>query len=103
MNYSLGYITAPTKKEAESIVMELLERQLIACANVLPSVDSFYVWNDAIQKEKELVIILKTREANEDKIIKLVSKMHSYECPCIVFVPLSHGNRDFLEWISANC
>jgi len=103
MKYSLGYITAPTKKEAEAIVMELLERQLIACANVFSSVDSFYVWDDAIQKDKELVIVLKTREVNEEKIIKLVKKMHSYECPCIVFVPMSYGNKDFLKWISSSC
>lgn len=103
MKYSLGYITAPTKTEAKDIVLELLERGLIACANILPGVESYYVWDDAIQHEKEVVIILKTHQGNEDKIIRLVQKMHSYECPCIVFVPLSHGNKDFLAWIKGSC
>jgi periplasmic divalent cation tolerance protein len=103
MKFSLGYITAPTKTEAKDIVLELLERQLIACANILPAAESFYVWDDAIQHEKEVVIILKTRQSNEDRIIKVVRKMHSYECPCIVFIPLNHGNKDFLRWIRGSC
>jgi len=103
MKFSLGYITAPNKTEAKDIVLELLERQLIACANILPAVDSFYVWDDAIQQEKEVVIVLKTHQSNEDKIIKVVRKMHSYECPCIVFVPLSHGNKDFFKFIKSSC
>ena len=103
MKYSLGYITASSKAEAEDIVMELLERQLIACANIFPAVDSFYVWDNAIQQEKEVVIVLKTHQGNEDGIIKVVQKMHSYECPCIVFVPISHGNKDFLKWIKSSC
>lgn len=62
MKFSLGYITAPTKTEAKEIVMELLERQLVACANILPGVESYYVWDEEIQKEKEVVIILKTQQ-----------------------------------------
>lgn len=103
MKYSLGYITAPTKTEAKDIVLELLEMGLIACANILPGVESYYVWDDAIQNEKEVVIIIKTHQGNEDKIIRVVEKLHSYECPCVVFVPLSHGNKDFLKWIKSSC
>ncbi len=103
MKYSLGYITAPNKAEAKDIVMELLEMGLIACANIFPGVESYYVWDDAIQHEKEVVIILKTHQGNENKIIRVVEKIHSYECPSIVFVPLSHGNKDFLKWVKNSC
>ena len=103
MKLSLGYIPEPTKTEAKDIILELLERGLIACANILPAVDSFYVWDDEIHQEKEVVIILKTQMKNEGQIIKTVKKMHSYECPCIVFLPLSHGNKDFLKWIKDSC
>ncbi len=103
MKFSIGYLTAPTKTEAKDIVMELLERGLIACANIVPGTESYYVWDEELHHEKEVVIILKTNQKNESKIIKTVRSMHSYECPCIVFLPLSHGNKDFLRWIGQSC
>ncbi len=103
MKLSLGYITVPTKKEAKDIVVELLESGLIACANIIPSVESYFIWDEEISKANENVIIIKTRTKNEDKIIRLVKEMHSYECPCIVFTPLEYGNPDFLRWVERGC
>lgn len=103
MKYSLGYITAPTKAEAKKIILELLERRLIACANILPASEAFYVWNNKIQKEKEVVIVLKTQTSNENEIIDTVKRVHSYECPCIVFLPITNGSKEFLWWIDSSC
>ena len=96
-------MTAPTKTEAKEIVMELLEHGLIACANILPGAESFYVWNEEIQHEKEVVVIFKANTKNEAQIIKIVRKIHSYECPCIVFVPIANGSADFLKWVKESC
>lgn len=103
MKLSIGYITAPTKKEAKDITLELLESGLIACANIMPGVESYFVWDGEIVKANEYAIILKTRTKNEGKIIKLIRSMHSYECPCVVFVPIEDGNPDFLRWIEESC
>ena len=103
MKFSIGYITAPTKTEAKEIIMELLERELIACANIIPGSESYYVWDNSLQHEKEVIILVKTHSGNEGKIVKVVKSMHSYECPCVVFFPLSHGNKDFLGWIKKSC
>jgi periplasmic divalent cation tolerance protein len=103
MKYSLGYITAPTKTEAKKIVLELLENRLIACANILLSADSLYVWDNEIREEKEVIIILKTQTSNEEGVIYTVKKMHSYECPCIVFLPLTNGSKEFFWWIDSCC
>ena len=103
MKLSIGYITTPTKTEAKGIVLELLEEGLIACGNIIPGAESYFVWDDEIAKANEYVIILKTRTKNENKIIKLVKKMHSYQCPCIVFTSLNDGNPDFLRWIDRSC
>ena len=103
MKLSLGYITAPTKKEAKDIVLELLDRELIACANIIDGAESYFIWDDEISKAKESIIILKTRTQNEKKIVKLVRKMHSHECPCITFTSLDYGNPDFLKWVDGSC
>ena len=103
MKLSLGYMTAPTKKEAKDIVVELLEERLIACANIIDGVESYFSWEDEINHAKEVVVIFKTRSANEKKIIDLVRKMHSYECPCIAFTSLDYSNNGFLDWVDDVC
>jgi periplasmic divalent cation tolerance protein len=103
MKLSLGYITFPTKTEARQMILSLLEEELIACANIIDGVESYFQWDDEIQKANETVVIFKNRVKNEDKIIKFVRRYHSYDCPCVVFTSLDHGNPDFLKWIDQNC
>lgn len=103
MKLSLGYITCPTKAEAKKIILALLEDRLIACANILEGAESYFIWDNEIQKATEAVIFLKTRAKNENKIIRLAKEMHSYHCPCIVFSNLPHGNNEFMKWIDKNC
>jgi periplasmic divalent cation tolerance protein len=103
MSLSFGYITAPTKTAAKEIVLALLEEELIACANILEGAESYFYWEDELQKSSEAIIFFKTREKNEGKIIKFVCKIHPYECPAVVFLPIANGNPDFLDWVEASC
>jgi len=103
MKLSLGYITTPTKKEAKDIVLELLESGLVACCNIISGVESYFVWEEEITKANEYVIIFKTRTRNENKIISLARDMHSYECPCVVFMSIDDGNPEFLRWVERSC
>jgi len=103
MKLSLGYTTFPTKTEAKKAVLYLLREGLIACANIIDGVESYFTWEDEIQQANEVVVIFKTKQKNEDKIIQRVREMHSYEIPCIVFMPLEYGNPDFLKWIDESC
>lgn len=103
MKLSLGYITFPTKKEAKDIVLALLGEELIACANIIDGIESYFVWGDGIQKANEVTAVFKTRIKNQDKIIRIVKELHSYECPCVVFMPIDHGNPDFMNWVDKTC
>ncbi len=103
MKLSLGYLTTASKTEAKQIVMALLEDELIACANIFDGVESYFAWEDDIHQAKETVVIFKTRAKNEGKIIDVVKSLHSYECPCIVFSGLDHGNTQFMRWVEDTC
>jgi len=103
MKLSLGYMAFPTKAEAKNIVLGLLEERLIASANILPSAESYFAWDDEIQKSNEVIVIFKTRTKNEDKITKIIRRYHSYEIPCVVFTSINHGNPDFLKWVNDSC
>ena len=98
-NIKFFYITAPNKKEAGRIAKKLLDKRLIACANVISKVNSYFVWKNKIQNSKEIIICGKTTLKNQKKIIKVVKSIHSYSVPCIIFFDIKNGNKDFLKWI----
>jgi len=100
MKFVSVYITAKDTKEARAIARQLLKERLIACANIIPKIESLYWWRGAMAHRGEAVIIAKTTKANEKKIIKRVKELHSDKVPCVVFWSISNGNKDYLDWIN---
>ena len=98
-NINFFYIISANKKEAEQIAKKLLDKKLIACANVISNVNSYFVWKNKVQNSKEIIICGKTTSKNQTKIIKAVKSIHSYSVPCIIFFDIKNGNKDFLKWI----
>ena len=98
MKYAICYITASSDKEVEKIADMLLEKRLIACANMFP-IKSKYWWKGKIVKSKEVLMFCKTQMSKSQEIIKEVRKIHSYDTPCINFIPVGKGSPDFLKWV----
>ena len=98
-NIKFFYITVPNTKEAGQISKKLLDKKLIACANVISNVNSYFVWKNKVQNSKEIIICGKTTSKNQKKIIQIVKSLHSYSVPCIIFFDIKNGNKDFLKWI----
>lgn len=99
MKQAFLYITVGSAEEAASIARVLLDDRLIACANIIDGATSLYRWEGKIADEKEAVMIAKTREDLVEKVIERVRELHSYDCPCIVALPIVSGNPAFLDWI----
>jgi periplasmic divalent cation tolerance protein len=99
MRLNLIYITAKNKEEAEKIGKELVESRLAACVNIIDNIHSWYQWEGKIQEDDEAILIAKTKESLMPEFIEKVKSMHSYECPCIVSLPLLDGNQDYLAWV----
>ncbi len=98
MKYAVCYITASSEKEAGKIADMLLEKRLIACANMFP-IKSRYWWKGKIEKSGEFLLLCKTQMKKSGKIIEEVKKVHSYETPCINFISVGKGSPDFFEWV----
>lgn len=94
------YITNPSKEEAKKIARHLLDKRLIACANIFGGVDSLYHWKDKIAEEKECILIAKTIEANYEKVKSQIEKIHPYDIPCIVRIPVS-SNKSYFDWLKS--
>ena len=95
---TLIYITCKDDEEAVKISKHLLEKRLIACSNIHP-IRSLYWWEGKIQDEKEVVIIATTLEKNYGKIKEEVSKLHSYDVPCILKID-AEANESYDKWVN---
>lgn len=94
------YITATDRTQAQMLATALLEARLIACANIFDGVSSLYWWEGKIEQTQEAVLICKAPAAHQAAIIAEVKRLHSYDIPCVVALPVSSGNPDFLQWIA---
>lgn len=92
-------IMAADQKEAEKIGRSLVEKQLAACANIVPGVRSRYWWKGTIETADETLIIAKTTAALFDELAAEVKRLHSYQVPEIVAVPITHSSGEYLRWI----
>ncbi|NCC22163.1 MAG: divalent-cation tolerance protein CutA [Alphaproteobacteria bacterium] len=95
------YVTARDADEARRIAGALLEKKLIACANLLAPHTAMYRWKGDIVAEEEQAMILKTRVDLLEPVRAEICALHSYETPCIVAWPLAGGHGPFLQWIEA--
>ena len=100
MSATLVYMTAGSVAEARKIGASLVERRLAACVNILPGMLSQYRWEGSVQTDEEAVLIAKTRGELVDALTGHVRGIHSYDCPCIVALPIDGGNPEFLQWIA---
>ena len=98
----IALITCQSKKEADRIVSSLLKKRLAACANIISGVDSRFWWNGKIDQAREILVILKTKRGNFKKIEKETKRLHSYEVPEIIAIPIIAGSREYLGWIGKN-
>lgn len=99
MSESFIYITCADEAEAESIGSMLVQRRLAACVNILPGMKSLYWWQGKLERGREAVLLAKTRTELVDALTEAVKEAHGYEVPCVVAMPISGGNQDFLAWI----
>jgi periplasmic divalent cation tolerance protein len=100
MTSTMIYITTSSRDEALRIGRAVVADRLAACANVLPGVTSVFWWREEVQEGAETSLILKTRGDLVERLTARVKELHSYECPCVVALPIADGNPDFLRWIT---
>ena len=101
MEIALLYITTPGEAEAKEIARALLDERLIASANIIRGALSLYRWQGKLEETEECVLIGKTRAALADKAVRRAERLHSYECPGILVLPVQIGSQTYLDWLAA--
>lgn len=94
------FITAANKKEAQMIAFALIKEKLAACVNIIENLHSIFWWQGKVDSAKEALLIVKSRKALMNKLIKKVKSLHSYEVPEIIALPIISGDKKYLKWIN---
>jgi periplasmic divalent cation tolerance protein len=102
-NFSIVLVTAPDLKIARALARAALAGRLIACANLVPKIESHYWWRGKIESGAEVLLILKTQKSKLAALEKLVLAKHPYDTPEFIVLPLSSGNKKYLRWLAGSC
>jgi len=101
MTHIIVLMTTANKKEAKRIVRLLLDKHLIACANILSNIESQFWWREKIEKANEFLVLMKSDEKLFKKLSQTIKEMHSYEAPEILALPIVKSWLPYLEWLDA--
>lgn len=93
------YMTFPDEATAASIATTLLEERLIACANIVPGIRSLYRWDGRTEDDAEVVAFAKSVDGRLVELVSRVRELHPYETPCVVALPVTGGDADYLQWV----
>jgi periplasmic divalent cation tolerance protein len=99
MQLILVYITTKDKSQAEEIGKKLVEEKLAGCVNIIDGMKSIYYWDNSLQQDCEAILIAKTAHHLLPQLTSRVKQLHTYNCPCVIALPLIGGNPDYLQWL----
>jgi periplasmic divalent cation tolerance protein len=97
------FITAGSEEEAHKIAESLVNEKKAACVNIVPRVDSVFRWKDKLDSARESLLLVKTKASLFPEIVEMVKRMHSYEVPEIIALPIIGGSEDYLKWLDIAC
>jgi len=92
------FTTVGTLKEARKIASALVERKLVACAQI-SEIESFYSWKGAVQNDKEFRVLLKTSAVRYQVVEAAIRELHSYELPAIHALEITHAYGPYAAWV----
>ena len=94
--------TCPDRTTAERIAETVVSERLAACVNIAPGLTSIYRWEGQIQRETELLLLIKTRQAVYPQLEARIRELHPYQVPEIIALPIQTGSAAYLDWIADN-
>ena len=91
--------TCSTSDEARLLAGVLIEKRLAACVNLLPPMRSIYHWKGTVEEGEETLVIIKSSRPLFEKLRSEIARLHSYEEPEIVALPIVDGSESYLAWM----
>ena len=101
-DHVLVLTTWPDSKAAREQAQHWLQKKLAACVNILPEMQSLYIWEEQLEQGKEHQLLIKTCSSKLAALQQAIVEAHPYECPEILVLPITGGLPDYLNWITGN-
>ncbi len=92
-------VTAPDEDLAGSIALRLVEAKLAACVNVVGPIRSVYRWEKKVCDDREMLLIVKTKAQLFQRVERVVKRLHRYEVPEVIALPIMSGSRAYINWL----
>lgn len=97
--FRLVLVTAPDLKTARTLAQAALGAKLVACANLVPKLESHYWWQGKLESSAEVLVLFKTTRARLAALERLIVAEHPYDTPEFITLPLAEGNAKYLTWL----
>jgi len=101
--FSIVLVTAPDMKTARRLAQAALKAKLIACANLVPKIESHYRWQGKLEHGQEVLMVLKATRGTLAELEKLILARHPYDTAEFVVLPVTGGSKRYLSWWKQNC
>ena len=101
-NFAIVLVTAPDLKTARALARAALDARLVACANLVPKLESHYWWQGKLERSNEVLILFKATKVKLGALEKLVLANHPYDTPEFIAIPLDSGTPRYLDWIASS-
>jgi periplasmic divalent cation tolerance protein len=93
-------VTAPSQEAAERLVTAVVGERLAACGNIIPGMTSIYWWEDAVQRDAEVLVIFKTVQSVAPRLMARVAELHPYDVPESLVLPVTAGLAPYMAWVA---
>ena len=101
-NARIVLTTAGSQEEARKIAHALVERQLAACVNIVPNIESVYRWQGKVESATEWLLVVKTQATAFERVRDAIKELHSYELPECILLEIADGSEAYLKWLVEN-
>ena len=101
--FVIAFSTFPDVETARKISRELVDSALVACANIIPAVESIYYWKERVETSAESLAIFKLTAARYSEFESRLRALHPYDVPEVVRLNITGGSADYLRWIGESC
>lgn len=102
-NYKLVICNVPDMTIAKLIATTIVENKLAACVNILPQVQSLYMWDGKLEESNEITLLIKTTASCYNALENKIKELHPYELPEIIAINIDNGLPEYLQWLSSQC
>lgn len=97
----LIYTTFAAPEDAKTVGRALVEARLAACVNIFPGMTAIYEWEGAPEEAGECVMLIKSRRGLQAEVLQETHRLHPYDTPALLVIPVDGGSGDYLDWIAA--